>query len=40
MEKKRANALSNILKKDFIIGEGRTQERLTFSEPMIHGKEL
>jgi len=39
MEKKRANNLSLILKKDFIIGEGRTQEGLTFSEPMIHGEE-
>ena len=39
MEKKRANELSLILKKDFIIGEGRKQGRVTFSEPMIHGEE-
>ncbi|MEA2087522.1 MAG: MBL fold metallo-hydrolase [Candidatus Caldatribacteriota bacterium] len=39
MEKARADALSLILNKDLIVGEGRKQGRVTFSEPMIHGEE-
>lgn len=39
MEKRRASALSLILNKDLIPGEGRAQGNTTFSEPMIHGEE-
>ena len=38
VEKKRAESLSLILKKDFISGEGKKQGEVTFSKSMPHGE--
>ncbi len=38
VERKRAESFSLILKKNFISGEGKKQEEVTFSKPMPHGE--